>query len=44
MSGIALEEIKIEVPNMGDSITEGSIAGIERKPGRVFYPLVSLPC
>ena len=32
-SPIAREDIKIEVPNMGDSISEGTIAGIERKAG-----------
>lgn len=34
-SPVAGEEIKIEVPNMGDSISEGTIAGIERKAGDV---------
>lgn len=30
----AQEDIKIEVPQMGDSITEGTIASIERKAGK----------
>ena len=38
-SPVAGEEIKIEVPNMGDSISEGTIAGIERKAGALASTL-----
>ena len=39
---IANEEIKIEVPQMGDSISEGTIASIERKAGKLILPSSSM--
>ena len=33
MTAAVHEDIKIQVPSMGDSISEGSVAEIEKQPG-----------
>ncbi len=32
-TAVVHEDIKIQVPSMGDSISEGSVAEIEKQPG-----------
>ena len=42
-SAVLHEDVTIQVPSMGDSITEGSVAEIEKQPGARILEWVLIP-